>query len=199
MFSDPAKPPVGLPRPSPKFTLSGSSSIDIASASSVVLGLGWEDGAQTWQGDHRETLETTITMHVRLDWHGSNIRVAIENDPDDRNYIVFLDVEETFGSIEPDEQPPKVLHTAFPIPINGQLTFVPQSFFDEETDASNKQRAFAHKYAVSVNPKPGQPVFGTIRMSELSTDAGVERLAAALRQFEPELLEKLTRTSQGRA
>jgi hypothetical protein len=209
VFGNPAKPPVGLPRPSPKFTLSGSSSIDIASASSVVLGLGWEDGTQTWQGDHRDTrssffglggemLETTVTMHVRLDWHGSNIRVAIENEPDDRNYIVFLVVEETFGFIEPDEQPPKVLHTAFPIPINGQLTFVPQSFFDEETEASNKQRAFAQKFAVSVSPKPGEPVFGTIRTSELSTDAGVARLAAALRQFEPEVLEKLTRTSQRR-
>jgi hypothetical protein len=33
-------------------------------------------------------------------------------------------------------------------------------------------------------------------MSELTTEAGVARLAAALRQFEPELLEKLTRTPE---
>jgi hypothetical protein len=159
-----------------------------------VLGLGWEDGAQTWQGHHREMLETTIQMHVRLDWQGSNIRVAIENRPEDRNYVVFLVVEETFGSIESDEQPPKVLHTAFPIAINGQLTFVPQSLFDQEKEASDKQRAFAEHYAVSVNPKPGDPVFGTISMGELTTEAGVARLAAALRQFEPEVLEKLIRT-----
>lgn len=158
-----------------------------------MLGLGWEDGAQTWQGHHRETLETTIQMRVKLDWQGSNMRVSIENRPEDRNYIVFLVVEETFGSIEADEQPPKVLHTAFPIAINGQLTFVPQSLFDQETEANNNQRAFAQKYAISVNPKPGEPVYGTITMDELTTDAGVARLAAALRQFEPEVLEKLTR------
>lgn len=184
-------------RPSPKFTLSGSASIEIANAFSVVLGLGWEDGAQTWQGHHREMLETTIQMRVRLDWQGSNIRVAIENRPEDRNYTVFLVVEETFGSIESDEQPPKVLHTAFPVAINGQLTFVPQSLFDQEKEASDKQRAFAEHYAVSVNPKPGDPVIGTISMGELTTEAGVARLAAALRQFEPEVLEKLIRTPPG--
>jgi hypothetical protein len=192
----PARPPVGLPKLSPKSTLLGIGSIDIAkkSAASVVLGLGWEDGAQTWQGQHREMLETTIQMHVKLDWQGSNIHVAIENRPEDRNYLVFLVVEEKFGSTESDEQAPKVLHTAFPIPINGQLTYVPQSFFDEEREANNKQRAFAEDFAISVNPKPGEPVFGTISMGELATDAGVARLAAALRQFEPRVLEKLTRT-----
>lgn len=195
----PARPSVGLPKLSPKFTLSGSPSIDVASAASAVLGLGWEEGAQTWEGHHREMLETTVQMHVSLDWQGSNIRVAIKNRPEDRNYIVFLVVEETFGSTESDEQPPKVLHTAFPIPINGQLTYVPQSLFDEEREASKRQRAFAQKFAVSANPKPGEPVFGTISMGELTTDAGVARLAAALRQFEPEVLEKLTRTPQGHA
>ena len=179
------------PRPIQKFTLSGSDSMDIASAASVVLGLGWEDGAQS-EGHHRETLETTVQMRVKLDWHGSNIRVSIENRPQDRNYIVFLVLEETFGSVESDEQAPKVLHTAFPIAINGQLTYVPQSFFDEEAEASGKQRAFAQKYAVSVNPGPGEPVFGKVSVRELTTEAGVERLAAALRQFKPEVLDQLT-------
>ena len=102
-------------------------------------------------------------------------------------------IDKKSGSTENDEQSPKVLHTAFPIAINGQLTFVPQSLFDQETEANNNQRAFAQKYAISVNPKPGEPVYGTITMDELTTDAGVARLAAALRQFEPEVLEKLTR------
>ena len=190
----PARPPVGLPRPTPMMIWSGGNSIDLASAASVVLGLSWEDGSQTWHGRHRDMLETTVQMRVTLDWHGSNIRVRIdENRPEDRNYIVFLVVEETFGSIEPDEEPPKVLHTAFPIPINGQLTYVPQSLFDQEIDASHIQQAFAQQYAVFVRPKPGEPVFRTIRLNELTTEAGVARLAAALRQFEPEVLEKLTR------
>ncbi|MGJ0489435.1 hypothetical protein [Methylobacter sp.] len=185
--------PFDIPRLSPEVTVLDSDSTYIPGIGSVMLGIGWKDGAQTWKGYHREILETTIGMHVRLDWEGSNIRVEIENRPEDRNYIAFLVVEETFGSIEPDEQPPKVLHTAFPIAINGQLTYVPQSLFDQEKEADQKQRAFAEKYAVSVNPKPGEPVLETIRMNQVTTDAGIAHLAAALRQFEPEELEKLTR------
>jgi hypothetical protein len=196
VFGNPAgRSPGGLPRPIPQVALSlkGALSTDPASAASVVLGLGWEDGNQTWQGQHRETKEATVQMHVRLDWQGNHLRVAIENRPEDRNYIIFLVVEETFGFIESDEQPPKVLHTAFPIAINGQLTFVPQSLFDQEKAASDKQRAFADRFAVSVQPEPGEPVFGAIRLGELTTSAGAMRLAAALRQFEPEVLEKLIR------
>ena len=179
------------PNPLPNFQLS-SKDFDPANAASVVMGLGWEDGAQS-QGHHREMQEAMVQMRVKLDWQGSNIRLAIENRPQDRNYVVFLVIEETFGSVESDEQAPKVLHTAFPIAINGQLTYVPQSLFDEETAASNKQRAFAQKYAISVNPKPGHPVIKGVTERELSTDAGVERLAAAIRQFDPAALETLTR------
>jgi hypothetical protein len=64
--------------------------------------------------------ETTVRMQVTLDWQGEHLRVVIKNRPEDRNYVVFLVVEETFGSIEPDEVAPKVLHTALPIHINGR-------------------------------------------------------------------------------
>ena len=126
-----------------------------------------------WPGHHREMAETTVRMQVTLDWQGEHLRVVIKNRPEDRNYVVFLVVEETFGSIEPDEVAPKVLHTALPIHINGQLTFVPQALFDQEQAARDKQRAFASRFAVSVQPQPGEPVFGSIRLGELTTDAGL--------------------------
>jgi hypothetical protein len=97
----------------------------------------------------------------------------------------------TFGRIEADEHPPKVRHTAIPIPLNGQLTYVPQAFFDQERDARDKQRAFADEFAISVQPEPGAPVIGTIQLGELATDAGVARLAATINQFDPELMKKL--------
>jgi hypothetical protein len=164
-----------------------------------VFGLGWEDGSQTWQGEHREPSEKTIQLNVKLTWEADRVHLSLQNrllDKDgvpDRNYVVFLVVEETFGSIEADEQAPKVLHTPIPIAINGQLTFVPQSLFDEEKAARDKQRAFADEFAISLEPEPGAPVIGAIQLGELATDAGVARLAATINQSEPEAMMKLTR------
>jgi hypothetical protein len=163
---------------------------------SVVLGLGWEDGAQTWQGERREPAEATIKVKVKLDWQANRINLAIENRPEDRNYIIFLVLEETFGSVESDEQAPKVLHTAFPIAINGQLTFVPQALFDQEKKARERQKSFAEEYAITAVPGPGDPINAMIHPGELTTDAGVARLAATLHQFKPELVKKLIRKQQ---
>jgi hypothetical protein len=166
---------------------------DMLNPATVTLGLGWEDGAQTWVGRHREMAEASIQVHVKASWQADKLQIAIDNNrPEDRNYVLFLVVEETFGSIETDEQAPKVLHTAFPIAINGQLTFVPQSFFDEESAASSKLKDFLSHYAASAKPKVGDPVERSARLGELATDAGVERFTAALHQFEPDELKRLT-------
>ena len=114
--------------------------------------------------------------------------VVIDNRPQDRNYVAFVVVEETFGSIEADEQPPKVLHTAFKVAINGSLTYVPQSLFDEEIKSRGKRDEFVHDFGVFVRPKPGEPVFGSIELAELATESGRGRLVAALHQFQPELI-----------
>jgi len=167
-----------------------------AGAASAVLGWGWCDGAQSWEGHRRQIKETSVRMRVKLDWQGDKLRLAVENWPEDRNYVVFLVIEETFGAIEPDEIAPKVLHTAFPIPINGQLTYVPQSLFDEERASSDKLRDLANRFAISAVPRPGVPVFRDIQVGELRTEAGVMRLADALHQFEPELLEQLVTESK---
>jgi hypothetical protein len=192
-------PKPSLPRPAPRVKALGRPSLDPASATfapAAVLGLGWEEGGQTWDGRHREMQETTVSIKVSLDWRGDSLYVAIENDSKDRNYVLFLVVEEKFGSVEEGDEVPKVLHTAFRISVNGQLTHVPQSLFDEERAASSKQREFAEKFAVSVAPKPGAPVLGAITLNELATDAGVARLAATLRRVDPEAFRKLTRSSK---
>lgn len=158
-----------------------------------AFGLGWEDGNQTWQGQRREPAVVSITLQVKLEWKADRVHLSLKNLPEDRNYVVFLVVEETFGSVETDEHAPKILHTAIPIAINGQLTFVPQSLFDEEKAARDKQKAFADEFAISVEPEPGAPVIGTIQLGELATDAGVARLAATLNQSEPGLMKKLAK------
>lgn len=76
------------------------------------------------------------------------------NRPTDRNYVVYVVIEETLGS-------GLVLHTMERIPVTGQLTFVPQSYFDEEFEAHARTarffRDFAVHYAKSLPalPRPG--------------------------------------------
>lgn len=179
-------PPLLRARPLMRDSVEGT----LGDRSFVTLGYGWEEGAQTWKGSHREMVKTTVQMRVRAEWRNAQLRVVIDNRPQDRNYIVFLVIEETFGSKEPDETPPKVLHTAFSVAINGCLTYVPQTFFDEEKKVRRKQEDLVHEFAVSERPMPGEPVFGSITLAELATDAGRERLAAALQQFEPDRLAR---------
>jgi hypothetical protein len=187
------------PRPFPLFVLPLQTSVSENNSDLVssVVGVGWEDGAQSWQGQHREMEETTIQVDVSLEWIAAGLRVVIDSRPQDRNYILFLVVEETFGSIEKDEVPPKVLHTALPIPVNGQLTFVPQAFFDQERAAIDRLAGFSQEYAISTQPKPGEPVIGTIFPGELTTEVGVERLVAAVKQFHPADLIQLTTGKDG--
>jgi hypothetical protein len=171
---------------------------DTLNSATVTLGLGWEDGGQTWEGRHREMAKTSMQLRVTADWQADKLRVMIDNNRvDDRNYVLFLVIEETFGSVEADEHAPKVLHTSFSVAINGQLTFVPQSFFDEEAAASSKLKDFLSHYAASAKPKVGDPIETSARLGELATDAGVERFTAALQQFEPDTLKQLIHRFEG--
>jgi hypothetical protein len=169
------------------------SSDSIRNDPSIVAGLGWEDGTQYWQGQHREMSLSSVEVRYKLDWKEDRLHLVVENRPSDRNYVLFLVIEETFGSIEPDEIPPKVLHTAIPVPINGLLTYVPQSFFDQEKAAADKLKALLSKYVETATPKLGDPVARAMRPGETMTDAGAERLVAALQQFDPQMLETLVR------
>jgi hypothetical protein len=126
---------------------------------------GWEDGTEPPKGQRRRAeLKGDLSDdkgHVEIDytlhWQADRLTVSVKNNrPLDRNYIVYVVVEETLGSGE-------VLHTVERIPVIGQLTYVPQSFFDQEFEALAKTarffRDFAAKYAKSLRdiPRPGNP------------------------------------------
>jgi hypothetical protein len=165
------------------------------------LQFGWLDGTPDFVGEHRDMATASVQLNYRLDWSGDHLSVLIENRPQDRNYVVFLVIEETFGSVEPDEQPPKVLHSAFPIAINGQLTRVPRTFFDQEKAARDRVGAimsdFARHYSVSRQPGHGDPVIDAMRPGEVNTPNGLLRLISAARQIEPGLLERAVRAHRG--
>ncbi len=108
--------------------------------------------------------------------------VTLRNHSADRNYVVYVVVEETLDS-------GKVLHTAQRIPVIGQLTYVPQTFFDQEAAAiallNKTMRDFNDRYVHSVGnvlgrpPAPGDPVSGLLGLSyeQIATDPVLREFA----------------------
>jgi hypothetical protein len=146
----------------------------------------WQSGDQDWEGQIRAPNEIDVKIDYKLDWMGDRLDLQIRNDTADRNYVVFLVLEEMLVGTG------NVLHTAVPIPVNGQLTYVPQKYFDEETAArASAARAIAdfnERYSKSRQPGPSDPVVGWLRPGDLVTDSSVERFVSLAQQHQPELL-----------
>jgi hypothetical protein len=129
---------------------------------------GWIESVEPATGQHRKAAQNLIHLDYTLHWEADQMSVTLRNHPADRNYIVYVVVEETLGSGQ-------VLHTVQRIPVIGQLTYVPQTFFDQEAAAiallSKTMRDFANHYAKSVGdvpgrpPSPGDPVSGLLGLS----------------------------------
>ena len=118
---------------------------------------GWTDAEVPAKAQQRAIRESDVHLDYTVRWQADKLTVSLRNNrAEDRNYVVYVVVEETLGS-------GVVLHTVERMPVTGQLTFVPQSFFDEEFDALAKTarffRDFAKRYAKSVSrvPGPGGP------------------------------------------
>lgn len=138
--------------------------------------IGWVDGDEPANGQHRLARTEDIHIDYTMKWQADRLTVTLSNNREqDRNYVVYVVVEETLGSGE-------VLHTVQRVPVIGQLTYVPQSFFDEEAIAHAKTarffRDFEARYAKSIRdiPRPGDPEPGWTPDSWLGIDR--ERLAA---------------------
>lgn len=122
--------------------------------------VGWSDGAEPPSGRRRLARTEEIRIDYTLKWQADRLTVTLANNREqDRSYVVYVVVEEMLVSGE-------VLHTVQRVPVTGQLTYVPQSFFDEETIAHAKTakffRDFAARYSKSIRdiprpPGPGDP------------------------------------------
>lgn len=150
----PTVPSGPQPSPSPALHLLHD---DIALHDAVSLAdlLGWVNAVEPATGQHRKAVQNLIHLDYNLHWQADQMTVTLRNHPDERNYIIYLVVEEILGSGQ-------VLHTAQRIPVIGQLTYVPQTFFDEEAAAiarlDKTMRDFANHYAHSVGAVPGRPL-----------------------------------------
>ncbi len=134
-----------------------ASTAALLDAPSISDFIGWEDATEPEKGRRRLAASSEIEIDYTLRWQADRMTISLTNNrPVDRNYVVYAVVEETLGS-------GLVLHTVERIPVTGQLTFVPQSYFDEEFEALARSarffRDFALRYAKSltVGPRPPGP------------------------------------------
>jgi hypothetical protein len=152
----------------------------LASTLNDLRFIGWQNGDKTWDGQKREARRLTARIKYRLAWQGDRLRLQLETRPEDRNFTVFLVIEELLPSTG------SLLHTAIPISANGSLTYVPQEFFEREAKAiaaGGKAIAAFYKRRVveptGFEPSP-EPTFTTISPTDLFSLEKVTRLSTQL-------------------
>ena len=133
----------------------------------------------------RESIEVTYTLR----WNGVDLVVEVEGDPKHRNYDLFLVVEEQVAG---NQWP----HTSFLLPMTGQLTYVPESFFRAEQESIEKANSFwrdlLDHYAESEEVSPLDPV-AEINWRDLYTVEGLARVAAIVQAERPDVLAAFMR------
>ena len=163
--------------------LSGFQSSDLFDE--VAPHLAWDPGKKDWEGQRREPKEETVEIEYSASWEEDLLRVSLRNRPSDRNYIVYLVVEETLMS-------GTIIHTATPVHVNGQLTYVPQSFFDREREAIEKffgkVAEYNDRFSESQERSPINPILTGIRPGDMLRPETVVRISSLMKEHEPELL-----------
>jgi hypothetical protein len=127
----------------------------------VPAEIGWETYEdKEWRNLFKAVRQEEITLDYALRWEADAMKITLKNNPTDRNYVIYVVVEEKLGS-------GVVLHTAQRIPVSGQLTWVPKAFFDQEEAAiEESQRRMAEIDAMAKQkqpvpkdkPRPGDPL-----------------------------------------
>jgi hypothetical protein len=130
-------PPVLAPEPPPAAgNILRASEVLRRGVHSVGSSLaGWEGGEQNWKGEKRDWQRTQVQLTYDLYWWSdspskpSQLNIQLKSRPEDRNFTVYVVVEEYLKHSK------QWLRTPVQVHVNGQLTYVPQSFFDAEAAA----------------------------------------------------------------
>ncbi|HEY4164841.1 MAG TPA: hypothetical protein VGM59_17365, partial [Dongiaceae bacterium] len=178
--------------------LSGNLSSAISQDPHGYGGFGWESGEQTWKGDKREWQRTQIEISYRLFWKEDQLSIALKTRPQDRNYLIYLVVEEYLQGSQ------QYLRTPVPIRVNGQLTYVPQAFFDAEAKARKHANdiigRIERNYSKSRQPGPSDPVTGVLRPGILESPEAMREFADLAEQHAPDIVaEAVAHFAQRRA
>lgn len=162
--------------------------LDIDVIPTHVLG---KPGDQDWEGQKRDLKKQKVKIDYTLEWTNDRLTVNIINNPEYRNFVVFVVIEELLiGSGQ-------VLHTAVPIPINGLLTYVPQKFFEEEVKALVKAIQIIYKnsrryYVEKRIPSPPEPIEKWLRLDDRAINFDIiNRFVQLAEKHEPELLKEI--------
>jgi hypothetical protein len=154
----------------------------------LIPELTWQAGQEKWEGEHREVKEEMVKVRYELKWEADQLTVQLWNDLEDRNYVVYLVIEEKLPVTG------QVLHTATAVPMNGLLTYVPQKFFDDEREAWERAGRvidyFNDKYSEQREVGPLDPVVGWRRPGDYASIEAREHLVRLAEQHAPEILEE---------
>lgn len=153
----------------------------------VTPHLAWDPGKADWGGERREPKEEVVEIAYTASWEEEGLRISLRNRSSDRNYVVYVVVEEPLLS-------GAIIHTATPVHVNGQLTHVPQSFFDREREALEKffgrVADYNDRFSESEAPGPVNPILSALRPANvLHRDAAV-RVVALMEEHQPELARR---------
>jgi hypothetical protein len=192
-------PPVLAPDPNPAVgNMVRAAEVVRRGAGSVVSSLaGWEGGEQDWKGEKRDWLRTQVQLTYDLYWWSdsasspSRLSIQLRNRHEDRNFTVYVVVEEYLKHSK------QWLRTPVQVHVNGQLTYVPQSFFDQEA-AARKHAAdilgdVERNYSVSRQPSPGDPVIGWLHPGDQNDPDALQRVAQVAQEHVPALVEDAIR------
>ncbi len=147
-------------------------------------------------GQHRVVNQETVHVRYTLDWKRDDLQVTVWNQFSERNYVVYLVVEEEMRSSS------NVLHTAVALPMDGLITRVPEKFFVKEASAHAKTARIIAGLIPKHIPNAGEIVpddggVAWIRPGDLLTPDGVERVMTKLKAENPtffnEVLTELQR------
>lgn len=168
-------------------------------------------GPSLEHAERRHVRPETVTLDYQFRWADGQIEVRLNGRPENRNFQVFVVIEEAVQSGEAFTGP-EWLHTPFAAEMVNQLTLVPQSFFDDEKKALEAGERLwndlMRHYSKSGQVGPGDPVTSVINQARaliresVSTAALSESLAirlSAVKEYEPELWRSVTNSFSRRA
>ena len=179
--------------------LPGTGAYELPDLTTPLYYAGFGDGTQlgpsipelTWpkvdippDSQRRDVRQETVHLRYELDWNREQLQLTVWNQLSERNFIVYLVLEE----LMPDGSG-NVLHTAVELPVCGLVTRVPQQFFIDEFAAHAKTAKIIASLVPKHIPQVGDIVpdegVAWIRPGDLLSPGGVEWVMARLQTGNP--------------
>jgi hypothetical protein len=159
----------------------------------------WDDIEKNFKGQRRHPKHETVKLHYKLEWQGDSLIVTLDGRPEDRNYQVYVVLEEELAKDAQGNR--RFLHSAFPAQFNNQLTYVPQDFFDRERAALIKAikgiKDLVHQYMdLEAHPREPGPVEIAIHPGDFENPVAQLRIYEELLEKAPDLVQTLLQTPE---